>query len=114
MMLRLFIAMESAKRLTPSPLNSIAAVMFSPSPIVSRTTPSPKRVCRTMTPGRNSENAGASALLGGAAGIYAFMFIFKYRLKSLGFMILMPLLGALTVFLWVMLVGWNFGVVPPV
>ncbi len=55
-----------------------------------------------------------AALLGGAAGIYAFMFIFKYRLKSLGFMILMPLLGALTVFLWVMLVGWNFGVVPPV
>ena len=55
-----------------------------------------------------------AALLGGAAGIYAFMFIFKYRLKSLGFMILMPLPGALTVFLWVMLVGWNFGVVPPV
>ena len=55
-----------------------------------------------------------AALLGGAAGIYAFMFIFKYRLKSLGFMILMPLLGALTVFLWVMLVSWNFGVVPPV
>ncbi|PWM72758.1 MAG: hypothetical protein DBX59_05585 [Bacillota bacterium] len=55
-----------------------------------------------------------AALLGGAAGIYAFMFVFKYRLKSLGFMILMPLLGALTVFLWIMLVGWNFGVVPPV
>lgn len=55
-----------------------------------------------------------AAVLGGAVGIYAFMFVFKYRLKNLGFMVIMPLLGAITVFLWVMLVGWNFGYVPPV
>ncbi len=55
-----------------------------------------------------------AALLGGGVGIYAFMFVFKYRLKSLGFMILMPLLGALTIFFWIMLVSWNFGVIPPV
>lgn len=51
-----------------------------------------------------------AAVLGGAIGIYAFMFVFKYRLKSLAFMILMPLLAALTIFLWYLLVSWNFGV----
>ncbi len=55
-----------------------------------------------------------AALLGGAAGIYAFMFVFKYRLKSFGFMILMPLLAAVTVCLWILLARWNFGYVPPV
>ena len=50
-------------------------------------------------------------LLGGAIGIYAFMFVFRYRLKSLGFMILMPMLAALTLLVWYMMIRWNFGVV---
>lgn len=52
-----------------------------------------------------------AAALGGAIGIYAFMFVFRYRLKSLGFMILMPMLGALTLVAWYLILRWNFGVV---
>ena len=52
-----------------------------------------------------------AAVLGGAIGIYAFMFVFRYRLKSLGFMILMPMLAALTLLVWYMMIRWNFGVV---
>lgn len=49
------------------------------------------------------------ALLGGAGGIYAFMFIMKYKLKSMLFMLLMPVLTALDVYLVYLLFCWNFG-----
>ena len=49
------------------------------------------------------------ALLGGAGGIYAFMFIMKYKLKSMLFMLLMPVLTAIDVYLVYLLFSWNFG-----
>lgn len=38
-----------------------------------------------------------SALLGGALGIYVTMFITRFKLKNMLFMILMPVIGALNV-----------------
>lgn len=43
-----------------------------------------------------------SALLGGAIGIYVTMFLTKFKLKNMLFMVLMPVLGALNVWFFVM------------
>lgn len=42
-----------------------------------------------------------SAILGGAVGIYITMFITKYKLKNMLFMIVMPVLGALNIWLFI-------------
>lgn len=43
-----------------------------------------------------------TAFLGGAIAIYACMFVFKYRIKSLFLMIVMPLLSVFNVYIWVL------------
>lgn len=60
-----------------------------------------------------------AAILGGAIGIFAFMFIFKYKLRSLPFMVLMPLFATTSIYLIIFAFTGGFGyfyprpVVPP-
>ena len=46
--------------------------------------------------------------LGGAIAIYVSMFIFKFRRTDLLLMVLMPMLGVLNVYLWVLLFRSGF------
>ncbi len=46
--------------------------------------------------------------LGGAITIYVSMFIFKFRRTDLLLMVLMPLLGVLNIYLWVLLLRSGF------
>lgn len=47
--------------------------------------------------------------LGGAIAIYVCMFIFKFRRSDLLLMVLMPLLGVLNVYLWILLFRSGLG-----
>ena len=54
-----------------------------------------------------------TGLLGGAITVYVCMFLFKYKRSDLFLMVLMPLLGVLNVYLWVLLFrsGFSFFVI---
>ena len=54
-----------------------------------------------------------TGVLGGAITLYVCMFIFKYRLKSLFLMLIIPILAVLNVYLWVLAFrsGFTFFVV---
>ena len=64
----------------------------------------------------DEENIGISdtkliitGLLGGALGIFVFMFILKYRLKSIIMMVLMPLFISLNGYLIFVTINGGFG-----
>jgi len=60
------------------------------------------------TPDRNLGKLIITGALGGAISIYVCMFVFKYKRSDLLLMVLMPLLGVLNVYLWVLLFKSGF------
>ena len=71
------------------------------SPLIEQQTP-------TTPPQRMIGKLCIAGALGGAITIYVCMFIFKYRRSDLLLMVLMPILGVLNVYLWVILFRSGF------
>ena len=68
------------------------------------TSPTPQ----TSLPQKAISKLCITGALGGAITVYVCMFIFKYRRSDLLLMVLMPLLGVLNVYLWVILFRSGF------
>lgn len=77
------------------------------SPATERSSDSEKASSNTK-PSRNLGKLFITAALGGAITIYVCMFIFKYKRSDLMLMVLMPLLGVLNVYFWVILFRSGF------
>ena len=71
-------------------------------PPVGEQTPSPK------TTAKPTSKLCITGLLGGAITVYVCMFLLKYRRSDLFLMVLMPLLGVLNIYLWVLLFRSGF------
>ena len=66
---------------------------------------------QTNTPKKEEKFLGKliiTGALGGAITIYVCMFLFKWRRSDLLLMILMPLLGVLNIYLWILLFRSGF------
>ena len=61
--------------------------------------------------GANVSDDFVAALLGGAAGVYISMFTLKYRLRSLFFMVTMPVLTILNVYILITCFANNFWII---
>lgn len=60
------------------------------------------------TPQKTTSKLLITGLLGGAITLYICMFVFKYKRSDLLLMVLMPLLGVLNIYLWVLLFKSGF------
>lgn len=64
---------------------------------------------KTQKPQKYISKLCITGALGGAIAIYACMFIFKFKRNDLFLMVIMPLLGVLNVYMWVLLFKSGFG-----
>lgn len=63
----------------------------------------------TPAPQKSVGKLCITGALGGAITIYACMFLFKFRKSDLLLMVLMPVLGVLNIYIWVLLFRSGFG-----
>lgn len=71
--------------------------------------PPTTQTVQTQKPQKVLSKLCITAALGGAIAIYACMFIFKFRRNDLFLMVVMPLIGVLNVYIWVLLFKSGFG-----
>ena len=62
----------------------------------------------TLPTEKNTGKLCITGLLGGAITLYVCMFLYKYKRSDLLLMVLMPILGVLNVYLWVLLFRSGF------
>ena len=81
------------------------------SPTTSQTQPQAQQSQQQPTAPTQEKCTGKlciTGLLGGAIAIYVCMFVFKFKRTDLLLMVIMPLLGVLNVYLWVLLFRSGF------
>lgn len=78
-------------------------------PLISSTEQAQSPLPNTQKPQKSTGKLCIAGLLGGAIAIYASMFIFKYKRTDLLLMVLMPLLGVVNIYIWVLLFRSGFG-----
>ena len=77
---------------------------------VNTTSNAPNNVSNNaIPPEKQTGKLCITGLLGGAITIYVCMFLLKYKRTDMLLMVLMPILGVLNIYLWVLLFKSGFG-----
>ncbi len=99
---------EVYRQASPLAQHAVEPVQHASEPVHNSAEPAPQNPSPAKPPQKTLGKLLITGALGGAIAIYVCMFVFKFKRTELLLMVVMPLLGVLNVYLWVLLFRSGF------
>ena len=99
---------EAYRQASPLAEHTLTSTQSSPEPVHTAAEPTSQPPTPVKPTQKTLGKLLITGALGGAIAIYVCMFVFKFKRTELLLMVVMPLLGVLNVYLWVLLFRSGF------